>query len=257
MHPILIKIGPITVYSYGFFIAAAFLLALIFTYYQAKKNGLSYKIVPDLGFYLILSGIIGSRILYILYKPKYFITNPLAMIQFWKGGLVFIGGALGATLFAWLYLHRKKEPFWKWADSFAPGIALGQGIGRIGCLMAGCCFGKKSDLPWAITFQNPESLAPLNIALHPTQAYHSLAGFITFIFLLSIKRHLKKSGQLFGLLLMCYSLLRFYIEFYRGDFREYWGALSVTQWLSLIVFIVGITIFIYRKKTQITDYQKI
>lgn len=249
MHPILIQIGPFTIYSYGFFIAAAILLGLAVGIRQAGKKGLDAQLGPDLGFYLILSAIVGARILYVLLKPEHFLTHPLQIIMFWKGGLVFIGGAVAAVATGAFYLRRKGQPFWSWADAFAPGIALGQGVGRIGCLMAGCCYGKETQLPWAITFTNPLSLAPLHIPLHPTQIYHSLAGFFTFILLLVSKRWLKGSGQLFGLFLTAYGALRFVIEFYRGDFRGHLGVFSTTQWMALAALAAGVLIIFLRRRS--------
>lgn len=248
MHPVLIRIGPFTIYSYGFFIAAAILLGLAIGMREAKHRGLSHRMVPDLGFYIILSAILGARLLYVLLKPDYFLQHPLDIIQFWKGGLVFIGGAIGAVGAAVVYLRLHREPFWSWADAFAPGIAAGQAIGRIGCLMAGCCYGETCALPWAITFTNPNSLAPLHMELHPTQIYHSLAGILTLVLLYGLKKRLQGSGQLFGVLMVCYGALRFAIEFFRGDFRGHLGPLSVTQWVALGVLILGIALFQMRRR---------
>ncbi len=250
MLPILIKFGPITIYTYGVFIAMAILLAIAITVREAKQKSLEYSLVFDLSFCLILSAILGSRILYVLLKPQYFINNPLKIFQFWKGGLVFSGGVFAAILAGWVYLYLKKQSFWPWTDAFAPGIAAGQALGRIGCLMAGCCYGETCKLPWAITFTHPQALAPLHIPLHPTQIYHSLAGAITFFILYLSKKRLQYSGQLFALLLICYSIFRIMIEFFRGDYRGYLGPMSVTQWVTLGIFILGITIFLHRRSTK-------
>ncbi len=243
MHPILIDIGPVTLYSYGFFIAAAILLGLGLSMKEARRKNLNHKLIPDLGFYLILGALAGSRLLYVLLNPLYFLENPLQIIQFWKGGLVFVGGAIAAGLIAWLYLNKKKEPFRKWLDAFAPGIAAGQALGRIGCIMAGCCYGKQCSLPWSVTFKNPNSLAPLNSPLHPTQLYHSLSGLIIFILLIAAKKKVRQPGQLFALFLMLYALFRFVVEFFRGDFRGHLGFLSVTQWIVCLVFVLGVSLF--------------
>lgn len=250
MHPLLIQIGPVKIYSYGFFIAAAFLLGMGLCAHEAKDRGLDHQLVSDLGFYLLLSGIIGARLLYVLINPRYFLAHPLDIFAFWKGGLVFLGGALAAAITTWSYLKIKNQPFWSWTDIMAPGIAAGQAIGRIGCLMAGCCYGRACALPWAITFTNPDSLAPLNIPLHPTEIYHSLAGLLTLVILLATKKRLSGSGQLFGLFLILYSVLRFIIEEFRGDYRGVLGPLSVTQWISIGVCILGMIILIKRHPQQ-------
>lgn len=247
MHPVLIEIGPITIYSYGFFVASAFLLALAVSTWQAKKKRLNYSLVPDLGFYLILGAIAGARILYILIRPYYFWEHPLYIIQFWKGGLVFLGGAIGATVVGILYLNYKRQPFWSWADALSPGVAAGQALGRVGCLMAGCCYGKPCSLPWAITFTNPKTLAPSGIPLHPTQIYHSLAGVVTFCSLLYFQRKSRNSGEIFALLLILYGSFRFVIEFFRGDYRGFIWLISTTQYLALGAIIAGFLIFVWKR----------
>lgn len=249
MHPILFEFGSITIYSYGFFVATAFLLGLAIAAWQARIKGLDYSLVPDLGFYLILGAIVGSRLLYILIHPQYFWENPLYIVQFWKGGLVFLGGAIVSTLVALFYLHYKNQSFWSWADAFSPGIAAGQAVGRIGCLMAGCCYGKICSLPWAVTFTDPNTLAPAGIPLHPTQFYHSLAGIITFSLLLYFRKKLKYSGQLFALFLVLYGIFRFAIEFFRGDDRGFIWLMSTTQFLSLGVILLGIVISVWKRST--------
>jgi phosphatidylglycerol:prolipoprotein diacylglycerol transferase len=242
MNPILIEIGPITIHSYGFFIAMAFLAGILIIIREAKQRGLPHQIVSDLSFYIILSAIVGSRLLYVLLNPGYFLEHPLQILMFWKGGLVFLGGGLAATAVVIWFLRKHEQPFWDWADAIAPGLALGQAIGRIGCLMAGCCYGKQCDLPWAITFSDPNSLAPVHIALHPTQLYHSLAGLLTFIILMLAKRYLPHKGQLMGLLFVLYSIFRFGIEFFRDDYRGDFYMLSVTQVIAIIVFCAGLII---------------
>ncbi|MFW6054535.1 MAG: prolipoprotein diacylglyceryl transferase [Thermodesulfobacteriota bacterium] len=244
MHPILVDLGPLTVYSYGFFIAAAILLGMGLAMHEARQKDLNPRLVLDLGFYLILGAVVGSRLLYVLLHPVYFFNRPLEIVQFWKGGLVFIGGVIVAVIVAWIYLKQKEEPFLDWLDTFAPGAAAGQALGRIGCLMAGCCYGKPADLPWALTFMMPNSLAPLHLPLHPTQIYHSLAGLVTFVLLVLAKRKDLKSGQLFALFLVLYSFFRFVIEFFRGDYRGYLGFLSTTQWITIVVFIIGVSIIL-------------
>jgi phosphatidylglycerol:prolipoprotein diacylglycerol transferase len=242
MHPVLIDIGPITIYSYGFFVATAILLALGIAYREAKQQGLPHRIVPDLGFYLILSAIVGARILYVLLRLEYFLDHPLEILQFWKGGLVFSGGAVLAIAVGWLYLRRQGQSFAAWADAFAPGIAAGQAWGRIGCFMAGCCYGKVCYLPWAVSFESPGTLAPTHVPLHPTQIYHSVAGVITFVLLMTLGKRLQRKGQTFALFLVLYGLFRISIEFYRASHSEVLLGMSVTQWLSAGLLLAGAVI---------------
>ena len=177
----------------------------------------------------------------------YFLENPLEAFMFWKGGLVFLGGAIVATFLGYLFLRKKSQPIWPWLDALAPGLALGQAIGRLGCVSAGCCYGKPCDLPWAITFSDVNSLAPLHTSLHPTQAYHSLAGLLSFIILLIFKKRITTPGKLMGTFLVLYSTFRFGIEFFRGDYRGDLGILSVTQILAAGIFVLGISILTFRK----------
>lgn len=250
MHPVLIKLGPFTLYTYGFFIAAGILMALAFTSLEAKKRELNFKLVSELGFYGILGALVGARLLFVLINFNYFLKHPLEIFMFWKGGLVFLGGALGAALSTYIFFFKRlKQPLLPWADALAPGIALGQGIGRWGCFFAGCCYGKPTTLPWAITFTNPDSLAPLFVPLHPTQIYHSLAGFVTFALLMLSKKHLKNPGQLFGFFLILYAIFRFSLEFFRGDYRGEFFFLSLTQLIALLVFLLGLFLLLKRKRS--------
>lgn len=247
MHPILINIGPVTIYSYGFFIALAFIVGLLWARHEARTRGLDPRLIADAGFYIILAAIVGSRLLYVLLNPSYFLSNPLEILFFWKGGLVFLGGVILAAVTLLWFFYRQGLSIWPWLDCLAPGIALGQAIGRIGCFLAGCCYGKATSVPWAVTFTNEHSLAPLNVPLHPTQIYHALAGLITFVLLLAFKRVFKGEGQIMGLFLVLYSLFRFNIEFFRGDYRGELGFLSVTQIIAIIVFIMGLCIITKRR----------
>jgi phosphatidylglycerol---prolipoprotein diacylglyceryl transferase len=247
MHPLLVSIGPFTVYTYGFFIALGFLIGLAWATHEAKRRGLDPRTISDVGFYVILSAIVGSRLLYVMINPLYFIARPMEIFMFWKGGLVFLGGALLAALSVYVYFRRRSLSPWPWADCFAPGLALGDFVGRLGCLSAGCCYGKECELPWAITFTNPASLAPLNIPLHPTQLYHSLAGLVTFAILVALRKRFNAPGQLFGLFLILYAVFRFTIEFFRGDYRGAFGVFSITQVLALLVLAAGLALLRTRR----------
>jgi len=247
MHPILVKIGPLTIHTYGFFIAASILVGLTIVAQEAKKRNLDPKLASELGFYVLVGALLGARVFFILINLNYFLAHPWEMVMFWKGGLVFLGGAIGGAIASTFFFRKYKQPFWPWADAVAIAIPLGQAIGRMGCLSAGCCYGKVCHLPWAITFTDPNSLAPLFVPLHPTQIYHALAGLITFLILITVQKRLK-TGQVFGLFLVLYALFRFNIEFFRGDYRGTIGFLSATQVTAILVFITGIIVLIKRQK---------
>lgn len=247
MFPTILEIGPFTLHAYGLFVAAGFLLGIAWSMREARARGLNPDTVSDLGFYIILGAILGARLLYVLINPTYFWNNPLEIFMFWKGGLVFSGGAILATVFALAFLRRRKEDPWLWMDTLAPGIGLGEAVGRIGCLAAGCCYGASCDLPWAVTFFHPESLAPLHVPLHPTQLYHSLAGLACFAATMALRDGLRHTGQLMGVFLVLFGILRFVIEIFRADYRGDFGPVSVTQLIALGAVGLGLFIIQYRR----------
>ncbi len=243
-----IELGPFAQHTYGLFVAAGFLLGIAWSMREARQRGLNPETVSDLGFYIILGAILGARLLYVLINPTYFWHNPQEILTFWKGGLVYSGGAIMATVLALAFIRAKGQDPWVWMDILAPGIGLGEAIGRIGCLAAGCCYGASCDLPWAITFFHPESLAPLNVPLHPTQIYHSLAGLACFAAVLAAKPVLRSPGQLMGLFRVLFGSFRSAIELFRADYRGDFGPVSVTQFIALCA--VGLGVFIILKRRR-------
>ncbi|NWF99278.1 MAG: prolipoprotein diacylglyceryl transferase [Nitrospirae bacterium] len=252
MHPILIKIGPVTIHTYGFMIAIGFLVALYFAIRQAKEEGLKSNIITDLSFYILVSAIIGSRLLFVLINFSYYISNPLAIFKLWEGGLVFYGGVILAVPVVLWYVKKNNLKLWQIADIFAPSVAIGHAFGRIGCFFAGCCFGKTAEtLPWGVIFTNPDCLAPLNVRLHPTQLYESAGEFINFFILLLLQKRKSYNGQVFMTYILIYSVLRFIVEIFRGDFARGFiiSGISVSQGISIIMFLTSILgILILRNK---------
>jgi phosphatidylglycerol:prolipoprotein diacylglycerol transferase len=239
MHPVLIKIGPLTIHTYGFLIALGFLFALWLAVRQAKAMQVSHDHLMDLAFYCLLSGIIGSRVFFILTNWGYFQARPLDMIKIWEGGLVFYGGLIFAVPTALLFIRKTGMPFWKTFDIAAPSIAIGHAIGRLGCFSAGCCYGKAAEgLPWAVIFRDPDSLAVRGVPLHPSQLYESLGELVNFLILISVRRKQAFDGQLFWLYIMNYAVIRSVVELFRGD--EVRGFLvpgfSISQGISLLLF---------------------
>ncbi|RKY01181.1 MAG: prolipoprotein diacylglyceryl transferase, partial [Spirochaetes bacterium] len=167
MHPVLFKFKGLTIHTYGVLVALGFLIGITYSIRKGKKEGIESDKIFDLAFYLILSAIIGSRALYVLMNFKDYSKEPLRMLMIWEGGLVFYGGLILAVIVGFSYMKIKKMEFWKTTDVMAPGIALGHAIGRLGCFNAGCCYGKPSHVAWAVTFRDPQSLAPKGIPLHP------------------------------------------------------------------------------------------
>lgn len=255
MHPILIKIGPITIYSYGFFLAIGFILAIFYSTREAKRVGVDPQKISDLAFYLIIAALIGSRLLFIITEPHDFTENPLEVFKIWKGGLVFYGGFIGALVTGICYVKRHGMPVWKTSDIIAPGIALGQSLGRIGCFSAGCCYGKETTVPWAVTFTDINSLARLGVPLHPTQLYEAALDFCIFLFLISFRRRKTFDGQLIWLYTLLYAVVRFIVELFRGDPRgsAFDSLLSTSQLIGIVMAIVALAMLIKlgRKKSAL------
>jgi len=243
MHPILINIGSFNLYTYGLFVALGFLTAMQVTKINARQYNISADTITDIFFVILVASLVGARLLYVLINFKSYQNNLIGIFQIWNGGLVFFGGFLAAVIASIVYFKKKNLDLWKTADVLAPGIAIGHAIGRIGCLFAGCCYGKTCDLPIAIKFTNSESLAPLNVYLHPTQIYSVISNLIIFFILLWLQKHKKFHGMVFLIYIMLYSLFRSIIEFFRGDFRGdfIFDFISMSQGIG---FMVSLTAFI-------------
>ncbi|HZE20726.1 MAG TPA: prolipoprotein diacylglyceryl transferase, partial [Desulfobaccales bacterium] len=175
MHPILFKIGPVTIYTYGFLLALAFLAAIYVAGREAERLGLPGGKFFDLCFYIILAALVGSRLLFVILEPRTFFSHPLEALALWRGGLDFQGGLFLVLIVAYLFIRHHKLPWRPTLDALALGAPLGQFIGRMGCFMAGCCYGRPTNVPWAVTFTDPHTLCPYRVPVHPTQLYE---GFL-------------------------------------------------------------------------------
>ncbi|MFZ7110530.1 MAG: prolipoprotein diacylglyceryl transferase [Desulfatiglandales bacterium] len=242
MHPDLFNIGPLAFHTYGLFVCVGFITALLVTAKMAETSGTTPHQVLDMALLIVLCAIIGSRTMYILLNLTYYINNPLDMFKFWEGGLGFSGGLVVSLLAITWYIKRHRLSFWGTADLWAPAAALGQGIGRIGCFMAGCCYGKSTDLPWGIIFSHPKSLAPLHVPLHPTQIYSALTGFIIFLVLMWLRARKQFEGQVTLWFLILHSSARLLVERFRGDPRGMVPGtdMSVTQLVSLLILLSSV-----------------
>ena len=250
MYPRLLELGPITVYTYGVLLAAAYLLGLKLAMVRAKARGLDANRILDLGIYIIISALIGAKLLLFVTDFRTFTTDPRELLTLARSGGVFYGGLILAVIVALWYIRRIGLPLWTTCDVFAPGIALGHAVGRLGCLAAGCCFGKPTDVAWAVTFTNPQAAAnvgtPLGVPLHPTQLYEAGAELIIlFILLWSERKGRPFAGRTFWLYILLYSISRFIIEFYRGDERGMVGVLSTSQFISLLLAPLAVVMLVY------------
>jgi phosphatidylglycerol:prolipoprotein diacylglycerol transferase len=211
----------------------------------------------DMSFVMILWAVVGSRVMYVLINFSYYKEHPLDVLKIWQGGLVFSGGLVAVAAAMTWYLRRHHLSFWKVGDLWAPAIALGQGIGRIGCFMAGCCYGKPTDLPWGVVFNHPNSLAPRGIPLHPTQVYDFLSGSVIFLILVLLRGRKKFEGQVFTWFLILHSVARLFTERIRGDDRGVIPGteMTATQLLAVLILLLSVTtLFIlktrHEKKTR-------
>ncbi|RMG86047.1 MAG: prolipoprotein diacylglyceryl transferase [Candidatus Dadabacteria bacterium] len=241
MHPILFQFGKLTVYTYGLFVALGFFAAIWVAGREAERLGLEPRKVQDLGLVVLIAALVGARLFYVLVEWEYFVEHPWQVFEIWKGGLVFYGGFVVAALASLAYVRHAGLPVWPTGDAVAPGLALGQALGRIGCFFAGCCYGAECDLPWAVTFTDPRGLAPLNLPLHPTQLYSALGNLGIFLVLyLGFRKRWGGTGRVFGLYLVLYPAFRFVVEFFRNDPRGALGPLSTSQALGIPLFLFGL-----------------
>ena len=256
MYPILFRIGSFPVNTYGVFLALAFLCAIFVTVRLAARDGLPKEKIYDLCLWLLLSSLVGSKLLMLFTEPEYR-ANPklLFSLDFLRSGGVFYGGLIGALLTGFFLMRRWKLPWWKTADACAPGIALGNFFGRQGCFSAGCCWGKPTTLPWGVQFTEAGheiTGVPTGVHLHPTQLYESFAMLVVFFFLLWLHKKKKFSGQVILAYAVIYAMVRFMIEFVRDDPRgDVLGlttltGLSTSQLIGLVVGIGALILLIVR-----------
>ncbi len=246
MYPVLFKIGPLTLHTYGFFVALGFLLALTWTHRESLRQGLDPEIFHDLFFHVVISALLGARIFYVALNFSYFRQDPLAALRLWEGGLVFYGGFIAAVpVFIWR-IRRWQRPALEILDVAAPALVLAQAVGRLGCLSSGCCYGKECSSGFAITFTSAISHAPLHQALHPVQIYHSLADLTIFVVLCFLSQRSLRRGTLVVSYMVLYGIMRFTVEFWRGDPRGFLYGFSTSQWISLALVICGLLLWFFK-----------
>jgi phosphatidylglycerol:prolipoprotein diacylglycerol transferase len=244
VHKVAFELGPITVHWYGVLVAAGFLTGIWTASRRGMREGITPETIMDLGPWLIIGALLGARLWYVAsYWRQDFAGRPIwAIFNMRQGGLVFYGGLVGASLSYILYAKLKKLPLWKVADILAPSIALGQSFGRVGCLMTGCCYGRPTDLPWAIRF--PLDHQTLGAPVHPTQIYESSLNLGLYLFLAWLYRRKKFDGQIFATYLICYAVLRSFVEFFRGDYPQYYGGVvTPAHIVSFAILATGLVLW--------------
>ncbi|MFO7979567.1 MAG: prolipoprotein diacylglyceryl transferase [Candidatus Aminicenantes bacterium] len=263
MFPVLVKIGPVTIHTYGFMMAVGVAFGLWFVYVQAKKRDLPAVKIIDMAFYTIIISLVGAKLVLFIGNASYYIQYPGELLTLARSGGVFQGGLIAGLVFALWYLWKHKIPTWKTADIIAPAVALGHGFGRIGCFSAGCCYGRASSTPLAVTFTSEYAHnltgIPIGTSIHPVQLYESSLNFLNFIILFIILKKKKLDGIVFSFYIINYSIIRYFTEFYRGDHSPElylidnpspYLSLSLPQLFCLLGVISGIGLIFFLKKKK-------
>lgn len=266
MHPVLFEIGRFSVYSFGFMLALSFLAGIYLSARRARRLGVDPQHILDLSVYIIVAGVLGSRLLYVAFHLHEY-ENPIDVFALWQGGATLYGGFVLAVLAGYLFSKRRKIEFFLLGDIISPAIALGVMLTRIGCFLSGCCYGSPTSCPLGVVFP-PGSPAgsyagtlaseagAAAVHLHPSQLYDSFSGLVTVVLILSLQRKLVKRGATFGLLLLCYGTGRFIVDFFRfyeANMRigEHF---NLNQVVSAVFIVIGILLLV-RKTHEKTVFQ--
>ena len=253
MYNDLFTIGNITVQGYGLMIGIGIIAAYLMTEHLAKKKAMDPDPVFSLLIFGVLGGIAGAKILYWITIFDEIIRDPAILWHSLTDGFVVYGGIIGGILAGYAVCRIKKISFWDYLDCATPSIALAQGFGRIGCFLAGCCYGMETDSWCAITFTNSQ-FAPNHVPLVPTQIFSSVFDFAHFVLLYVITRRSKVPGFTSSLYLIIYGVGRFVIEFFRGDLiRGSVGALSTSQFISIFIVAFGVVLMVKKLRDSKRD----
>lgn len=263
MHPKLVSIGTFYLPTYGVMLAIAYLVAIWLLTRKAEKEGLPKNEISDLSIAILAAAILGAKALLAIVDFREYVADPASASELIRSGGVFQGGLIAATVVGLWYIRRHRLPMWRITDMAAPSIALGEAIGRWGCLAAGCCYGKPANVPWAITFRNPfahEAVGtPLNVPLHPTQIYLSLNALLLFAIAEWVYRRKKFDGQVFWIYVLGYALTRGVIEEFRGDLVRGFvvpGVLSTAQFIGVLMAIASIVmLFVLRRREAVAGQE--
>ena len=253
MFPLLLKLGPISIHSYGLMIALGFFAAVSTVRRLSSRNGLDPQQMADFAFWFLVVGFIGGRMLFVITRWEDYSNDLLGIFRIWEGGLVFFGGPLAGIPFAIWILRKNRISFWKALDIFMPAVAVAHALGRVGCLAAGCCYGKPTDLPWGIRLSSDlVDVSHRGIPLHPVQLYESTALLILYFGLLWIFSRRKFDGQVGLTYLLVYPILRSILETFRGDsIRGFLvqDLLSTSQFISAVIFVVAMITLLLRVRS--------
>jgi phosphatidylglycerol:prolipoprotein diacylglycerol transferase len=253
MYPKILDLGPVTIHTYGLLLALAFIAGIWITSRNARNQGIDPDLIWNMGLIVIFAALVGAKVILLFSNFQYYSENfrEIFSLSTLRSPGVYYGGLLLAIGAAALYIIKKRLPALAMADIAAPGIALGQAIGRLGCLSAGCCYGKPTRLPWGIVFRNQYSYdnvgVPLNVALHPTQIYDLIGVLCLFVFLMKRLKQKHRRGQVLLEYLALYGCLRFVVEFFRDDDRGFvlYGLLSTSQLIALLTILGAAAVYYF------------
>lgn len=263
MFPDLFTIGPLTIHTYGLMVALGILAGVGLAEYLHRRSGGEPGRIIDMALMIVIAGLVGARVLFILINLEYYSLNPLEMVMLWRGGLVFYGGLAGGILALIGCVRFYHLSLWPILDLGAIAISLGHGLGRLGCFTAGCCYGRATDLPWAVIFTDPRCLAVevLDQPVHPTQLYSFLFLMGLTAFLVWLQPRSRFAGQGTAFYLILYGLFRFCVEFFRfdprGTFNLLGAGLATSQWISVAAVAAGAVIYFIldRRSSQPTGIE--
>jgi len=258
MHPVLIKIGWFTVYSFGFMLAASFLAGIYISSVRAKRLGVDPQLVLDLSVYLIVSGVVGSRLLYVAFHIDEY-RNLVDVFALWQGGATLYGGFALALMVGYIFCKKRNAGFLLMGDIFGPALVLGIGLTRVGCFLSGCCFGRETARLWGVSFPADSPAGEFareiaaergveSVALHPSQLYDSILAVLTFSLLIVLRKRLTKRGATFGLMLLAYGTSRFVVDFFRyyEHNMRFGGGFNLNQIVSAALCVAGAYLLLRR-----------
>ncbi|MFW5867219.1 MAG: prolipoprotein diacylglyceryl transferase [Armatimonadota bacterium] len=239
--------GPIAVRSWGTMLMLGFILALLWAIWDSRSDDdIDVDLLIDVTLAILIGAVAGSRLMAVALNWGDFAGQPLEIFKVWEGGLSFHGGLIGGILGAALYISRREVSFLRIADLFAPSIAIGYAVTRVGCYLNGCCYGAPSDMPWAIALPHIAGPGDSLVPRHPAQLYASVGSMVVFALLLLVRKHLHRNGHLFLAYLAFYSAMRFVVEFFRrGASAEAFGpipSLTVAQFASICIALTALAV---------------
>jgi phosphatidylglycerol---prolipoprotein diacylglyceryl transferase len=261
MHQVLFTIpifGGVRVFGFGTMLVLAFVSSTWLAWWRARREHLDPEVIWDMTFWIFLSGLVGARLFYCIEYWGKDINSLWDVLQYWKGGIVYYGGILGASAAFLVYRHFRRFPFRPFLDVLAPSIAIGTLFGRLGCFLNGCCYGDLCQLPWAVSFPKPSppwyhhhvlGMIPLNatqsLPIHPTQLYSALDGLVLLLLLSAYFPLRRRDGEVMGLLMVAYPITRFLIEYLRNDEGAFFAGLTISQNISVVLLLGGLLYWVW------------